>query len=430
MNKVKFNLNLKGVRNSHRTEPRKVGEPKEADIETLIMMVWRHTNGIFKYSTGEKIPVNMWNATKQRAKVTSGFLRSRLINSNLDRLERTLTEIVTGFNQRSEIPTNAMLKAELDVRFHGKNPLPGKIDDITTWVDIFIEESVNRVAINTRKAYVTTGRFLKDWLNGQKLSFGGFTSQHYKEFADFLQNHDLVDSTVSKYIKTLKTFINAAVSDERTTAQTNPINNRKLGLSKQNSDDVYLNEGQLQNILDLNLDKGTSIDKARDAFIVACYTGLRVSDLKQLRPEHVVTLPDGRKILSIVPIKTKQKVEIPLKPIVEELLIKHNFNLLNDHGKDINSHLKVIGEMAKIDAQFTQTVFRKGKTFDTIYKTWQLISSHTGRRSFVTNTLSAGIPPYAVMKMTGHKTLKSFETYIKFTERDNAIKLLDHDFFK
>lgn len=86
--------------------------------------------------------------------------------------------------------------------------------------------------------------------------------------------------------------------------------------------------------------------------------------------------------------------------------------------------------MAKIDAQFTQTVFRKGKTFDTIYKTWQLISSHTGRRSFVTNTLSAGIPPYAVMKMTGHKTLKSFETYIKFTERDNAIKLLDHDFFK
>ncbi len=431
MNKIKFNLNLKSGKGKPQEEEKskkrfRRGVPEN---EVLIMMVYRHSKGTLKYSTGEKVSIDNWNPNRQRANEQSSFLRGRLINSNLDRLERNLNDIITGFNQRSEIPSNDMLKEKLDIIFRGKEPNPGKINDVQTWIEIFLSESQSRVKPNTFKVYLTTKGYVDEWLEKRKLTFSEITSQHYKQFTDLLRDHDLIDSTVGKYIKTLKSFINAAVEDERTTASSNPINNKKLGIANHESDQVFLNENEIKQILMMQLKKDPSLEKIRDAFIIACYTGLRISDLKLLKPRNILTVKGG-KIISLVPVKTGQRVEIPLKPIVEKLLIKQKFLLLTSTEKNMNERLKEIGRLAGINEQFTKRIYKMGKPIENIYEKWELIGTHTGRRSFVTNALLANIPPYAVMKMTGHKTLKSFETYIKFTERDNAIKLLGNKFFK
>ena len=57
---------------------------------------------------------------------------------------------------------------------------------------------------------------------------------------------------------------------------------------------------------------------------------------------------------------------------------------------------------------------------------WELVTTHTARRSFATNVYKSGFPAISLMKITGHRTEKSFLLYIKVTPEENAHKLLDH----
>lgn len=60
---------------------------------------------------------------------------------------------------------------------------------------------------------------------------------------------------------------------------------------------------------------------------------------------------------------------------------------------------------------------------------WQVISSHTARRSFATNAYLAGIPVFRIMLITGHKTEESFFRYIRIGKAENARELAQHPFF-
>ena len=60
---------------------------------------------------------------------------------------------------------------------------------------------------------------------------------------------------------------------------------------------------------------------------------------------------------------------------------------------------------------------------------YKLVGTHTARRSFATNLYLAEVPSISIMKITGHKTEKSFLQYIRVTQKENADKLLTHPFF-
>lgn len=441
MKKIRFNLNLRAINDepSKKTKPsakkgvqgfQKSTGKKDGDKQVLIMMIYRHSNGsTFKYSTHERVRPSGWNKNQQRAKEQSSHVLGKLINSRLDMLERIFNEILTEFNKKGIVPTNELLRNELDVRFLGKERNPSKIDDILNFIDLLISENESLLAINTLKEYKATRTHFIEWKKGKKLTFSELTNQHYKQFADYLRRQGHQDSTVGKYIKRFKAFINAAVLDERTIIERNPISVKSLGISKYQSDTIYLTVDEIKKLEELNLKKNSTLDKLRDALIVACYTGLRYGDLKRLSPANIVRI-NGQKIISIVTEKSKQAVEIPVAPIVDRLLTKHNFKLFTESPKTMNELFKQIGELALIDEPFIKTRYYSSKGEDSIYEKWKMISIHTGRRSFVTNALIAQIPPYAVMKMTGHKTLKSFEAYIRFSPRDNALQFLNHPFFQ
>jgi hypothetical protein len=61
---------------------------------------------------------------------------------------------------------------------------------------------------------------------------------------------------------------------------------------------------------------------------------------------------------------------------------------------------------------------------------WQLVSSHTARRSGATNMYLAKIPTFRIMLITGHKTEQAFFKYIRITSEENAVILANHPFFK
>jgi hypothetical protein len=49
--------------------------------------------------------------------------------------------------------------------------------------------------------------------------------------------------------------------------------------------------------------------------------------------------------------------------------------------------------------------------------------------SFATNAYLRDVPTLSIMKITGHRTEKSFMGYIKMSRKDNALKLQSHSFF-
>lgn len=86
----------------------------------------------------------------------------------------------------------------------------------------------------------------------------------------------------------------------------------------------------------------------------------------------------------------------------------------------MNENLKSIGWEADFLDLVEVVNFKEGKRIVTFAKKYELISTHTARRSFATNLFKAGFPAISIMKITGHKTEKAFMRYIKITEEQNA----------
>ncbi len=118
--------------------------------------------------------------------------------------------------------------------------------------------------------------------------------------------------------------------------------------------------------------------------------------------------------------KTNASVTIPILPVVREYLEK----LLNGEARKIseqklNEYNKVICKLAGINDSITFTTYSPIKKEKVVPK-YTLITNHCFRRSFGTISLSLGIQPSIILKITGHQTLSSFEHYIGFTTQ-NAV---------
>lgn len=91
--------------------------------------------------------------------------------------------------------------------------------------------------------------------------------------------------------------------------------------------------------------------------------------------------------------------------------------------------LKGIWQIAEIEDDIILTQTKGGKWQSETFKKWELITTHTVWRSFATNAYLQNVPTISIMKITGHRTEKSFLKYIKISKEDNANKLISHPFF-
>ena len=176
-------------------------------------------------------------------------------------------------------------------------------------------------------------------------------------------------------------------------------------------DTIYLNENEIKALYEMNIES-PSKRKARDIFVLNCYTGLRHSDWSKVSSECI---HEGN--LYIRTQKTDEPVIIPIKPLVMEILQRYGtLQILINHL--FNDALRWIGEKA------AEQKIGTGNP-----KKWLQIRTHTARRSFATNAYLAGIPMRDIMQITGHRTTESFLKYIRVTKLETAMKLKDHPFF-
>lgn len=129
--------------------------------------------------------------------------------------------------------------------------------------------------------------------------------------------------------------------------------------------------------------------------------------------------------MEIVQKKRTHKISIPLLPVTLEILEKYNFQVPKIRENTMLKYIKEAGQKAGITDKHIVTEDRGSKITNTTYYKYELIGTHTGRRSFISNMLKCGYDGHILMKITGHKTEASFKKYAKLSSEDAANVILD-----
>lgn len=166
------------------------------------------------------------------------------------------------------------------------------------------------------------------------------------------------------------------------------------------------------------------LEKIRDVFLFLCFTGLRYSDVANLKKADV---KDNS--IEVTTLKTTDSLIIELNKHSKSILDKYKEDIfLKDtkmalpviSNQKMNHNLKELMKLAGIDEQIRVTYYKGNKRIDKIVPKYELIGTHAGRRTFICNALSLGIPPQIIMKWTGHSDYDEMKPYIDIADETKA----------
>lgn len=343
--------------------------------------------------------------------------------------------------------TSDWLDSAIDKVLHPDKYKPEiKIDTLFKFTRKFIEDAPTRKDKNTGRLltynniqqYRATEKHLRafsDNLRKLDFKFEEITQSFYDSFVAYLQSEiqeidkegkpkvdennkpvllkeSFTANSVGKHIRILKLMLNEATIQ----GLNNTTYYNSFHVFTEDTDTVYLNEVELQQLKDKDFSDIPYLERVKDWFLLLAWTGCRFSDLEKVGQTDI---KDG--FISFRQQKTNTKVTIPLHPIVLEILEKYDFKLPDPiSNQRFNEYIKEVAKLAGINSieAITRTIGGKLETEKS--EKWRLISSHTGRRSFCTNMYKRGLPTLMIMSISGHKTEKSFLKYIKVKQSEHA----------
>ena len=195
---------------------------------------------------------------------------------------------------------------------------------------------------------------------------------------------------------------------------------------------IFLTKDEMKRILNLEL-KGDKayLEIVRDIFIFCCFSSLRYSDASALKWNDV---KDDH--IEVTTIKTADSIQIEINDMMRTIIEKYRAipdkrnNLVFPFytNQAMNRDLKKLCKLAEIKEEIRITTYKGNERIDEIAEKWELIGTHTGRRTFIIHALSRGIPPSVVMKWTGHSDYKSMKPYIDIVDEIKASEMTKMNF--
>lgn len=289
-----------------------------------------------------------------------------------------------------------------------------------------IKERYSEGTIKTyRNFYVTWDEFEKE--TGIRFKWSHINKQFYDDLTQYLNHKEYKKNTSGKIIKSFKVIAQAALDDN--IHQNTDFRKPYFKTLTAKVDNIYLTLDELWNLENLDQFINETWEKARDIFLLGCYTALRFSDLKRINKGHIQSTNTGFK-LNIITQKTKEKVIIPLKPEAYSILEKYNFKPPKIEEQTVNRLIKEIAKNSGITSLIEQRETIGGKTKILTTPKYNLITTHTGRRTGATQMYLAKIDPIQIMKITGHTSESNFMKYICITKEEAAEIMAENKFFK
>ena len=350
------------------------------------------------------------------------------INTTLRNCREQMESTFKFFEGNDIIPTKQQVQERYEARLHGtvpQRPAPEpkkerkpKEPDFFKTYDMFLKECGEKNAWTEFVAYMRDSKKLR-------------TPRKKKGERDDYDQEDLVglkNSTIEKKLGYLRWFLNWATDrgyntnlDYKKFHPTLKMTQRKV---------IYLTKEEIARVRDLELSESQAyLDPIRDIFLFCCFSGLRHSDVNNLRRSDI----KGNHI-EVTTVKTADSISIELNKVTRDILEKYkdtpfkdNKALPNYTNQAMNRDIKELCKLAGINEEIRVTTYKGNVRTDKIQPKWELVGTHTGRRTFIVNALSLGITPNIVMKWTGHSDYKAMKPYIDIVDSIKASSMTKFD---
>ncbi|MCG2462396.1 site-specific integrase [Flavobacteriaceae bacterium F89] len=283
-----------------------------------------------------------------------------------------------------------------------------------TCFDEFIETSKTTKVQGTIKKYTTVTNFLEAFQNstGYSVRFDTINIDFYEKFRDysFLERKTL-NNYFGKLVSIIKTFMTWSL--ERGYHEN--LTYKRFKKPQDDIEVIYLTIDELMKLYKHEF-KSRRLEHVRDFYCLGCFTGLRFSDIKRLTTSNVF---DNHLKLNIVKTRTIDQ-KIPLNKYSKSILDKYVDTIYEPiptiSSQKFNEYIKDCCEMVGINTLTTITRYIGQERIDKTYPKFKLITSHTARKTFVTNSLVLGMKAMVVRNITGHKDEASFRRYVDIAE--------------
>ncbi|WP_163710001.1 site-specific integrase [Mangrovibacterium lignilyticum] len=373
----------------------------ESDVSIRVRFKDANVDQIAK--TGEVVKLRHWNLEKQEFRKTTFPGKDRLVG----RLRQLKEHIHNWAEQSSEKKAGWLLDVVDRFRYPEKHETR-VVDDFFIWSARHVANlNIKQQSIAKYNIVLKRLREFDPDLDWQHINY-----QFYDRYIAFLQQRGLAKNTIADHVKAIKAICKAGAL-HKVNRYDDYLQFKK---ETEDSDNVYLNESEINRIYRANLSRHPHLEKTRDLFVIACWVGCRHSDLGKIRQE---TVKNG--LIYFKQTKTKDPVVIPIHPVVREIFDKYNWVLPKTiANQPFNREVKLIAKAASLRQKETVGKTVGGVYSEVKYEKWELVSSHTARRSFASNLFKEGVSEITIMNMTGHRTQAAFLKYIKVSKEQQA----------
>lgn len=387
--------------------------------------------------TGSTIPFVNWSQsnqkaiflTKKQAKelgISFPMLENDIndLNAKLESIEQDIKTIVRKFELDNLQYDVEMLYSEYCNKKTNTTKKAEPSNFLFDFMDNYITVNEPTRAKNSMSVYKSLKNHLKGYQDQKKkkVKFENINYDFFLSFQAYLTEleikHEttgriqtLNNITIAKQLSTLKTFLGYA---RKSGIKTND-SYKDFTIKRQKLEVIALTEEEYKAVKDLDLSGNKRLDKARDIFVFMCATSLRYSDYSQLRREHI---KGGEIKLTIK--KTRKTWDIPLNADSFAILEKYkglNSPLPKISNQKLSKYIREVCKLAEINDQIEIVRYKGAEAIRNFQPKHELVSAHTGRKTFCTLSLERGIPAEIVMKLSGHESYESFKRYINISKQ-------------
>ena len=379
-----------------------------------------------EFTTGYRIDSAKWDADKQRVKNgCSNKLKQSAseINASLLEYYTEIQSIFKRFEVEDVMPTPEQIKEAFNALHKpvSEEPKPKKEAlpcDFFQVFDDFVEDCgrQNNWTDSTFEKFAAVKNHLTNFREG--LTFEFFDERGLNDYVGYLRDvKEMRNTTIGKQLSFLKWFLRWAF--KKGVHQNNAYDSYKPKLKSTQKKIIFLTWDELNRLREFKIPSNKqALERVRDVFLFQCFTGLRYSDVFNLRRSDI----KGDHI-EVTTVKTSDSLIIELNNHSKAILDKYKDVAFEDDkvlpvitNQKMNDYLKELAEMAGIDEPVRQTYYKGNERIDDVTPKYALLGTHAGRRTFICNALALGIPPQVVMKWTGHSDYKAMKPYIDIAD--------------
>jgi integrase len=399
-------------------------ERGKPDAKLRFRVKWNHNKNIVAFNVGYRVDVEKWSSDTQRCKINTTHGKSKTaagaINSEIQRYEKAADDAFTEFEVNGVVPTADEFRTRFSVRI-------GRISEASAAGEKTLYERLSQFAEEVGRENQWTRRTYQkmETLKNHLLCFDkdlAFEKLNEKKLGDYVIHlrdvAGLRNRSAQKQLGTLKWFLRWASKKGYNSNRDFQGFSPKFKIEEKKV--IFLDWDELMTVFNFEIpEEMQRLSHVRDVFCFCCFTGLRYSDVSNLKRSDVYS-----NHISVTTIKTTDSIKIELNDFSRKILekysgveFKNNAALPVISNQKMNDAIKEIGKLCGIDKPVGITYYKGTKRVDEIYPKYALLSSHAGRRTFICNALTLGISPQIIMKWTGHSDYKSMKPYIDITDK-------------